>query len=344
MQDLPEDMWHRSFLFYVKHDPNRKGGPNLRMIRLDANKPALTVTGYIFNKFVHPEEDRFITPREAARLQDIPDDFRFMGSSTSVQQQVGNAVPMRLASAVAQTIAAHASETGSLNAYSNSRDKWIPALSLFTGIGGLDIGFEHAIRKNYDFCFKPMACVEIDEDCCATLTRNSFGNIAPTDIIQITSPRAFLKKATGETSVPLVFGGPPCQAFSQAGKQKATGDDRGRLIFEFMRFVEDLRPTYFVMENVSNLRGVGGGRLYNSIISGFKQLGYNVGVHKLCAADFGTPQLRVRLFFVGVVNNYPHVAAPVRTHGDSNGLLSPLQIVRPYTTVGEAFAGLPKIA
>ncbi|MCA9959226.1 MAG: DNA cytosine methyltransferase, partial [Anaerolineales bacterium] len=69
MQDLPEELWHDSFRYYVKEDPDRKGGPNLRLIRLDPKEPSLTVTGYIFNKFVHPYEDRFITPREAARLQ-----------------------------------------------------------------------------------------------------------------------------------------------------------------------------------------------------------------------------------------------------------------------------------
>ena len=58
MQDLPEELWHASFRFYVKEDPNRKGGPNLRMIRLHPDRPSLTVTAYIFNKFVHPYEDR----------------------------------------------------------------------------------------------------------------------------------------------------------------------------------------------------------------------------------------------------------------------------------------------
>lgn len=54
MQDLPEHLWHESFRYYVKEDPSRQGGPNLRMIRLDPNKPSLTVTAFIFNKFVHP--------------------------------------------------------------------------------------------------------------------------------------------------------------------------------------------------------------------------------------------------------------------------------------------------
>ena len=62
MQDLPEELWHPSFKFYVKEDPNRRGGPNLRLLLLDPRKPALTVTGFIFSKFVHPKENRFIPP------------------------------------------------------------------------------------------------------------------------------------------------------------------------------------------------------------------------------------------------------------------------------------------
>ena len=65
MQDLPEELWHESFKFYM-NDPNRKGGPNMRIIRLDPYKPSLTVTGFIFNKFVPPHENRFITVREGA--------------------------------------------------------------------------------------------------------------------------------------------------------------------------------------------------------------------------------------------------------------------------------------
>jgi len=96
MQDLPEELWHESFRYYVKEDPNRQGGPNLRMLRLYPDKPSPTITGYIFNKFVHPFEDRFITVREAARLQGFPDEVKFFGTVTSTQLQVGNAVPIPL--------------------------------------------------------------------------------------------------------------------------------------------------------------------------------------------------------------------------------------------------------
>ncbi|MEO0018589.1 MAG: hypothetical protein RLZZ522_1872, partial [Verrucomicrobiota bacterium] len=126
MQDLPEELWHPSFRFYVKEDPNRKGGPNLRLIRLDPSRPSLTVTGYIFNKFVHPKEDRYITPREAARLQGFPDNWIFQGTLTSVQRQVGNAVPVPLARAVAQAMLAHGKANG---VFAGSRPR---VLSLFS--------------------------------------------------------------------------------------------------------------------------------------------------------------------------------------------------------------------
>lgn len=135
MQDLPEELWHDSFRYYVKEDPNRRGGPNMRMIRLDPSKPSLTVTGYIFNKFVHPYENRFITVREAARLQGFPDSLKFEGSLTSTQMQVGNAVPVQLAKAVFEAVLISVRKLG----YGKRN---LTAFSLFSGAGGLDIGAE----------------------------------------------------------------------------------------------------------------------------------------------------------------------------------------------------------
>ena len=136
MQDLPEHLWHESFRFYVKEDPNRVGGPNIRLLRLDPAKPSLTVTGFVFNKFVHPYENRFISVREAARLQGFPDDLEFKGSLTSTQQQVGNAVPVQLGKAVCETVLAYAGRCGF--------KKDLSALSLFSGAGGMDIGAHQA--------------------------------------------------------------------------------------------------------------------------------------------------------------------------------------------------------
>lgn len=339
MQDLPEHLWHDSFKYYLKVDPDRKGGPNLRMIRLDPAHPSLTVTGFIFNKFVHPWEDRFVTPREAARLQDLPDDFRFSGPLTSVQRQVGNAVPVNLARAIARSIFGHAKAHNTLRNFPDQTK--LPSLSLFSGIGAFDLGFSCGMNREQGMGFLPMTAVESDPDCCETMALNGFESLSPTDICQISDPKAFWLQKSGRSDIALVVGGPPCQAFSQAGKQKGTSDERGQLIFQFIRFVGALRPVYFVMENVANLQGVEGGRLYRRILQEFDLAGYRVNVGKLSATDFGTAQRRVRLIFLGVQKPWSLVDMPGPTHGCGEGDL--FSALEPVKTVEQAFRGLPRL-
>ena len=102
MGDLPPHLQHASF---VRTGAKKTGGPNMRLVRLEDHKPSLTVTAYIFNKFVHPIENRYITPREAAILQDFPLDYEFKGTLGQVQKQIGNAVPIKLATALAREVA-----------------------------------------------------------------------------------------------------------------------------------------------------------------------------------------------------------------------------------------------
>ncbi|MEI6442178.1 MAG: DNA (cytosine-5-)-methyltransferase [Nostocales cyanobacterium ELA583] len=328
MQDLPEELWHESFKFYVKHDPNRQGGPNLRMIRLDPDKPSLTVTGYIFNKFVHPYQDRFITVREAARLQGLPDDLQLRGTLTSSQLQVGNAVPVPLAKAVFQQLVKQADLLGFEN-------RSLKALSLFSGAGGMDIGAD--ITQGIE----TKVAVDNWGDACATL-KGYLGDriqVIEQDISHITDPLSFWQNVSGEINKPdIIFGGPPCQAFSQAGKQRGLQDKNGGMIYEFLRFIECLQPNFFVMENVSNLKGLGGGKLYQEIWENMINLGYNVSSGVLLAADFGTPQLRKRLFFIGCRKDIGSIDLPLPTHSPKFELFGLL----PYLTVQEAFANLPE--
>ncbi|MCF7669558.1 MAG: DNA (cytosine-5-)-methyltransferase [Verrucomicrobia bacterium] len=341
MQDLPEEFWHDSFRYYFKEDPTRNGGPNLRLIRLDPRRPSLTVTGFVFNKFVHPTENRYITPREAARLQGFPDDFIFHGALTSVQRQVGNAVPVQLATAITEAILEHVEQHKPLGLGAQIYNSGcFPALSLFSGAGGMDIGVLRAKHKKLVFDVK--TCVECDHDCCETLRKN-FGsrvNVVHEDISTLDSKQALDLCNTRSTFLPLIIGGPPCQAFSQAGKQKGVNDDRGKLIFEFLRFVQEIQPVYFVMENVSNLRGVAKGGLLREIQDRIDEIGYNFTCNLLCAADYGAAQLRRRLFFIGVKKPYPAVQAPLPTHGDVG---ESLFVDNPYVGVGEAFEGLPSL-
>lgn len=269
MQDLPEELWHDSFRFYVKEDPNRKGGPNLRMIRLDPYKPSLTVTGFIFNKFVHPYENRFVTVREAARLQGFPDDFSFWGSLTSTQQQVGNAVPIPLAAAIFKQII----DFTVANKILNNRNS-LTALSLFCGAGGLDIGAH--IASSDECTIDTLVATDFWEDACNSLRGFSKikTNVVQADITEIENPASFWHQHSESTNTPdIIFGGPPCQAFSQAGKQKALDDERGVLVFQYLRFIEKLRPRFFIMENVANLQSINKGQLYKAILSHMSKLG-----------------------------------------------------------------------
>jgi DNA (cytosine-5)-methyltransferase 1 len=331
MQDLPEHLWHDSFRYYVKEDPNRRGGPNLRMIRLDPNKPSLTVTAYIFNKFVHPYENRFITPREAARLQGFPDDLKFEGTLTSTQRQVGNAVPIQLARAVFRSVIAHAKSL-------NPEMPTFHALSLFSGAGGLDIGA--SIANWNDARWKTFAAIDFDRDSCNTLAqyRGHETAVIHSDISQIQNPVEFCNQhGVSAKQVWLVFGGPPCQAFSQAGKQYGIKDPRGQLIGEYLRFIREISPRYFVMENVAGLAGIGQGALLKEILEQMDCLGYNVDYGLLNAADYGAPQLRKRLIFLGTRKDIGKAFLPYPSHSEQPNLLT----LNQYMTVGEAFAGLP---
>jgi DNA (cytosine-5)-methyltransferase 1 len=111
------------------------------------------------------------------------------------------------------------------------------------------------------------------------------------------------------------------------------------MVYEFLRFVEETEPTYFIMENVSGLKGAANGDLLRDILARMDKLGYNVNHGILSAADFGAAQLRRRIFFIGVRKPFPKVPMPEPTHGQADGFLQ----VKPHTGVGEAFAGLPKI-
>lgn len=334
MQDLPEELWHKSFRFYVKEDPNRQGGPNLRLIRLDPDQPSLTVTGYIYNKFVHPYENRFITPREAARLQGLPDNMEFKGSLTSVQQQIGDAVPFELGQALFHALLQTAKRIA-------PEQKKFSAISLFSGAGGLDVAAQ-SISSDDGSCWKTVACVETVQNRCETL-RSHFGSssyIIQDDVQNLSSNDILVPCRVPTSDISLIYGGPPCQSFSQAGKQKGSCDPRGKLMFEFLRLVREISPPLFLMENVSNLKGINKGKLLQDILAEMQQLGYTVEHRILNAAHYGTPQKRRRMIFLGIRKDLGMVAHfPEPTHGEPNNVLG----LPRFKTVADAFSGLPAV-
>ena len=319
MKDIPKKLWHDS---YIRLGDKKTGGPNLRLLRLDPQLPSNTITGYVFNKFVHPYQDRFITPREAARLQDFPDLHIFCGPTTSVQKQIGNAVPVGLSRALASHLFQYFRK--------NSKKKILKSLSLFSGAGGLDIGFEEF--------FKILSAIENDKFSCQTLRAN-FPEISiiESDITKLDARDA------AKTKVDLIFGGPPCQPFSAAGKQAGTRDPRGKMLDEYMRFVDAIRPKVFLLENVKGLVQNKKGGALRYILKSAEKIGYETEWQILKANSFGVPQKRERLIVLGRLAGLPKIGFPTPTHFDSSMTQNEL-LLKPCKTVGEAILDLPPIA
>ncbi len=157
-------------------------------------------------------------------------------------------------------------------------------VSLFTGAGGMDLGF---IQAGFEFVWAN----EIKTDACATYRQNLGPHLVQGDISTIPSDAI--------PSCDVVIGGPPCQGFSVAGKMDPT-DPRSKLVWEFYRIVRDKKPIAFVMENVKALaelaRWAG---VRQAILKEFAELGYDVEYRTLDASQFGVPQQRERVFFIG---------------------------------------------
>lgn len=179
-------------------------------------------------------------------------------------------------------------------------DRSPTAVSLFSGCGGFCEGVTLA-------GFKIVAAVEKDPSAAATYRRNNPDvPLFEGDIKHFLHPerRAWREAAESFTTVrrgkvDLVFGGPPCQGFSQIGPRDAE-DPRNSLYREFVRVVKSLQPSFFIMENVPNMLRLADGHFESKVVSAFKRAGYARVAHRvLDASEFGVPQARRRLFFFG---------------------------------------------
>lgn len=321
MGDLPAHLQHKSF---IRKGEKKTGGPNMRLYRLERKVPTLTVTAYIFNKFVHPTEDRYITPREAALLQDFPVNWEFKGTLGQVQKQIGNAVPINLAKAVAKSVKNDLLKKG----FAGN----IKIASFFTGAGGLDIGFE--LASDEKTTFQTLFSSDIEKWAEETIKANRpEWNFFREDIRELESAK--VQKIIGGNP-DLIIGGPPCQPFSVAGKQSAVKDPLGKLYSDFIRQVSELQPKYVVMENVYGLTQVKSANMLELIYQSYEDIGYQVVHRELNSADYGTPQKRRRVFFVAS-KDMSSYRFPEPTHSPSPNLLGlPL-----YRGAGEVLSKLP---
>lgn len=202
-------------------------------------------------------------------------------------------------------------------------------IDLFAGCGGLSLGFEMA-------GFNIPLAIEIDEWASETYKKNHPDTFVMTeDITQVTDLDSLLPDKS--IRVDGIIGGPPCQGFSLSGNRDKN-DPRNSLFMEFVRFVRHFKPTFFVMENVPGLLSMKtkkGEMVRDVILSEFKESGYNVDYHTVNAAEFGVPQSRVRIVFIGVRNDLEYDKERITPEGF---LFGDEQI-----TIDQAIMDLPQI-
>ena len=170
------------------------------------------------------------------------------------------------------------------------------AISLFSGAGGLDIGFEKA-------GFEVIFANELDHDAACTWCANRPKNSTVMHEGDITELLPQLKQYRGKTDI--LFGGPPCQGFSVAGKMDPN-DERSKLIFTFLDAVQLVQPKFFIMENVKALGSLDKwADVRSRYLSKAAALGYTVKYSVFHTADYGVPQKRDRVVFVGAKDDDP---------------------------------------
>jgi DNA (cytosine-5)-methyltransferase 1 len=187
-------------------------------------------------------------------------------------------------------------------------------LDLFCGAGGFSLGFEWA---GYDV----LAGVDVDETALDTFAANHDARAIECDLATV-DPETFAHEYDIHPSnVNVIIGGPPCQGFSTAQANRDPDDPRNNLVFRFARYVDHYQPESFVMENVTGITSIDDGETVELLCEDFRQAGYSVEYATLNAADYGVPQKRRRVFFVGQQDGEP--AFPEPTHAPSEEIDEP---------------------
>lgn len=164
----------------------------------------------------------------------------------------------------------------------------INVVSLFSGAGGMDLGF---INKGFDIIWAN----DIDKNAVETYKKNIGNHIFSGDISDID----FKKDLPEDKEVDVVIGGFPCQGFSVANTKRSMEDKRNFLYLELLRVITEKKPKFFVAENVKGLLSMEKGKVLQLIINDFKKIGYDVDYQVLNSADYGVPQARERVFIIG---------------------------------------------
>lgn len=166
------------------------------------------------------------------------------------------------------------------------------AIDLFCGAGGLSYGFQKA-------GFNILLGIDNDAKALETFELNHKGSKTICGDITKVAYKDDIKPLIGEKNIDVIIGGPPCQGMSLSGPRKFD-DPRNKLYLTYIRLVDEIRPKAFVIENVPGLVGLFNGQIKDSIIDKFTKMGYSIQYQILCASDYGVPQNRRRVIFVGL--------------------------------------------
>jgi DNA (cytosine-5)-methyltransferase 1 len=198
-------------------------------------------------------------------------------------------------------------------------------IELFAGCGGLSTGF-------LDAGLHVAAGFEVDERAADAYEYNHAyrGSHAYVADLNTLSGSDLLKLA-GISRADFVIGGPPCQPFSIAGKRQGALDSRAGLLGRFIRIIDELRPSAFMLENVPNLASIAGGAILEDAEAALRHMGYAVAHRVVSAADFGVPQNRKRLIVLGLMGKRV-VCFPHPSHGGAE---------RPFRSSSDAIDDLP---
>lgn len=196
-------------------------------------------------------------------------------------------------------------------------------VSLFSGGGGLDLGFINA-------GYKVIWAIDNNRNAVETYKENIGTHIKCADITQEDIRQ--IPKAD------VVIGGPPCQSFSLAGNRQVE-DARGQLVWRYIDIIKHIKPKAFVFENVTGLLSAKNSKnekIVELLKKAFQNIGYTVEMNVMNAVEYGVPQRRKRVFIVGMKGNYKFVF-PLQTHGEPGSGL------KPFVSVREALGDLPSV-
>jgi len=218
----------------------------------------------------------------------------------------------------------------------------LTAISLFTGIGGLDFGFEAA-------GFQTRVALDFDAAACATVRLNRDWPVLEGPIADISSDRILRTAQLVADEADILIGGPPCQPFSKSGywasgDARRLADPRADTLGEYLRVLRDTRPKAFLLENVPGLVYRGKREGIDALRAGVEEINRETGTSyaleykSLNAADYGVPQLRERVFIIGARDGRKfHFPSPTHFRLNSDEVIAGKER---YRTAWDAFADL----